>query len=88
MTRSAKKRSKGASELPDDIQALEFEAAFEALEDAVAQLETGELALEESLAFYERGVLLAERCNQILTAAELRVRQVDGDGEDAGELAL
>jgi len=66
--------------LPEDIAALGFEEAFQALDALVAQLEGDGLTLEASLALYERGVALTERCNDLLAAAELRVREVDGDG--------
>lgn len=77
--------------MPDlltELEELSFEEAYRALEETVAQLEAGALTLEESLALYERGVALTELCNRRLTAAELRVRQVDGDGQDAGALEL
>jgi exodeoxyribonuclease VII small subunit len=60
---------------------LSFEAALEALETAVAQLEAGDLTLEEALALYERGQQLADHCSQQLETATLRVEQVTADGE-------
>jgi len=70
--------------LPADIAALGFEEAFRELDDLVAQLEGDDLSLEASLALYERGVALTERCNALLAQAELRVREVDGAGVGAG----
>jgi exodeoxyribonuclease VII small subunit len=67
---------------------LGFEEAFRLLEQTVAALESGDQPLEESLALYERGAALAARCQDLLTAAELKVRQVDGDGQDSGPLDL
>jgi exodeoxyribonuclease VII small subunit len=66
-----------------DVSSLTFEAAFAALEQAVAQLEAGELALDDSVALYERGVALAERCDELLSAAELRIQQLAAEGEAA-----
>jgi exodeoxyribonuclease VII small subunit len=60
---------------------LSFEAALGALETAVAQLEAGDLTLEEALALYERGQQLADHCSQQLETASLRVEQVTADGE-------
>ena len=77
-----------APPVPEDIAGLSFEEAFRALEATVADLEGGDPSLDEALELYERGVALSERCNELLSAAELRVRQVDGEGEDAGPLAL
>lgn len=62
-------------------QALEdgsFEDVYAALHEVVARLEEGRLPLEASLAHYELGVKLGERCNQLLEEAELRISQLDG----------
>lgn len=79
------------SQLENDaapIGEMGFEQAYRALEETVAALERGELSLDETMALYERGVALADRCSEVLTAAELRVRQLDEDGRDAGPLEL
>lgn len=60
---------------------LSFEEALKELETVVAKLEAGDLTLEESLAFYERGQKLAAFCNQKLDSATLRVEQLTSDGE-------
>jgi len=62
--------------MSDEIERLCFEDAFEALEAAVQQLEGGNLTLEESIALYQRGMLLARRCSQALDEAELQVQQL------------
>jgi len=64
-----------------------FEALYGDLEDAVRQLEAGDLSLEESLALFARATALAEQCNTLLDSAELRVRQlvVRPDGSSAAE---
>ncbi len=53
---------------------LSYEEAFANLETIIAGLESGELALEEALARYEKGIKLAARCAVLLEEAELRVR--------------
>ena len=53
-----------------------FETLYGDLEDAVRQLEAGDLSLEESLALFARATALAEQCNALLDRAELRVRQL------------
>jgi exodeoxyribonuclease VII small subunit len=58
---------------------LTFEQAFEELRAVVASLESGEPALEESLALFERGQALADHCSQLLEKAELRLRQLVPD---------
>ncbi len=63
--------------MTDDIKKLGYEAAFQQLEDLVAQLESGEKSLEESVALYERGRQLSAHCQSLLENAQLRVLQVD-----------
>ena len=58
------------------IEELSFEAALAEMEDLIRQLEDGQLALDESLALFERGQLLAARCQQLLSTAELKVQQL------------
>ncbi len=60
---------------------MSFEAALQELETIVAQLEAGDLTLEQSLALFERGQLLAKRCHARLDEASLRVEQLTADGE-------
>ena len=50
-----------------------FEAALARLEDIVTQLETGDLALEQSLKLFEEGVKLSRICNTRLEEAERKV---------------
>lgn len=52
-----------------------YEAAYARLETVLAQLESGDLPLEASLALYEEGAGLAKICAARLDEAELRVRQ-------------
>jgi exodeoxyribonuclease VII small subunit len=63
------------------IEALSFEDALMALEQAVAQLESGDLTLESSLVLFERGRRLAAHCGRLLDKAQLRVEQLTEDGE-------
>jgi len=58
------------------VDELAFDAALAELERTVAELEAGGLALERTLALYERGVALQQRCEQLLGEAELRVRRL------------
>ena len=60
---------------------MSFEEALEELEATVAQLEAGDLSLEESLALFERGQKLAVLCNRQLEEASLRVEQLTEYGE-------
>lgn len=63
------------------INDLSFEIAFAELETIVAQLESGDLALEDSVTLFERGRQLSAHCQSLLDKAELRVTQTGDDGE-------
>jgi exodeoxyribonuclease VII small subunit len=52
---------------------MTFEEALDELEQAVARLEAGGLTLEESLALFERGQVLAARCEKTLEEVQLRL---------------
>ncbi len=51
----------------------DFEAAMRDLEELVERLEQGDLPLEESLAAFERGVMLTRACQTALKEAEQKV---------------
>jgi exodeoxyribonuclease VII small subunit len=53
--------------------APDFEMAMRDLEELVERLEQGDLPLEESLAAFERGVLLTRACQTALKEAEQKV---------------
>lgn len=59
-----------------DIAGLSFEAALAELEKIVAQLESGQAPLEQSIALYERGAELKAHCERRLEAARLRVEKI------------
>jgi exodeoxyribonuclease VII small subunit len=68
------------------VSELTFEDAMKELETVVAKLESGDVALEESIRLYERGATLKEHCQKKLTEAEEKVAQItlDGDGNPKG----
>ncbi len=68
---------------PIPVEDLSFEQAFAELEELVAQLEGGDLRLDEALARFERGQALAQHCSQLLENAELKLRQLEPD--DSGD---
>ena len=59
----------------------DFEAAIVELESIVKKLEEGDLALEQSLALYERGVQLSRFCHARLEEAERRIEILSERGE-------
>jgi exodeoxyribonuclease VII small subunit len=58
------------------VAELSFEEAMAALETVVGQLERGEVALEQSIALYERGALLKAHCAGKLKDAEAKVELI------------
>jgi exodeoxyribonuclease VII small subunit len=61
----------------NDMDGLSFEAAYAELERIIAQLDTGDLPLEDSVTLYERGKQLSEYCQRLLDHAELRITQIN-----------
>jgi exodeoxyribonuclease VII small subunit len=63
----------------EDVQKMDFETAFRALQENVSLLEGEDLPLEKSLALFERGQELAKHCSLLLEQAELKVRQLSSE---------
>lgn len=55
-----------------------LEAMLREIEAISAQLEQNTLALDESLALYQRGALLVEQSRNILEQAALRIKEIQG----------
>ncbi len=68
------------------VEEMTFEAAMAELEKVLGQLERGDVALDESIALYERGAALKARCEAKLKEAEEKVAAItlDGDGNPTG----
>ncbi len=67
--------------MSQDPTIKDFESAIAELETIVKTLEEGDLALEKSLALFERGVQLSRFCHAKLEEAERRVEIVNERGE-------
>lgn len=61
-----------AAELPE-VSTLSYEQARDELVEVVKILELGQMGLDESLAYWERGEALAARCEQQLDRASAKV---------------
>lgn len=61
-------------ETSEDTQS--YEEAREELVEVVRRLEAGGITLEESLALWERGEVLARRCQEWLDGARRRLDEV------------
>ena len=55
---------------------LTFEQALARLDETVRALEAGDLPLDEATRLYERGMKLAQTCNEMLASAELRITKI------------
>lgn len=65
-----------------------YEQAREELAEVVRRLEAGGVSLEESLALWERGEALADRCEQWLAGARARIAVAETPpeaGPEAGQ---
>jgi exodeoxyribonuclease VII small subunit len=57
-----------------------FEGSLTALEELVRELEGGDKGLEESLALFEKGVVLAKELTKRLEEAKTKVEALAADG--------
>jgi exodeoxyribonuclease VII small subunit len=62
-----------------NLEGVSYEQALGELERIVAALESEERPLEDALALYERGQILARYCAGLLDNAELKVQQLSGE---------
>lgn len=60
----------------EDIEEMSYEQARDELISVVTKLETGGAPLEESLALWQRGEALADRCERWLDGANAKLDQV------------
>ena len=60
-----------------------FDAAYRELQEVIAQLEDGGLALEDAVRLFERGQELVKRCQRIVDDAELRVTRLAAEPNQA-----
>lgn len=68
--------------MPTKKKSLDLETALAELEAIVAQMEGGDLSLEDSLVAFEKGIALTRECQNRLTQAEQQVtRLLERDGE-------
>ena len=61
------------------VEDLNYEQALAELEGILSALENDQKSLDESMKIFERGQALVARCNELLEAAELKVRKLSGD---------
>lgn len=68
------------------VEDMSFEQAMAELDQVVSKLEHGDVALEDSIALYERGAKLKAHCEAKLKEAEAKVEKITigPDGQAAG----
>ncbi len=72
------------------VNEMSFEQAMRELDTVVNQLERGDVALDASIALYERGAQLKKRCEDELKRAEEKVASLtlDASGTPIATQAL
>ncbi|MBI4005288.1 MAG: exodeoxyribonuclease VII small subunit [Gammaproteobacteria bacterium] len=60
--------------MPKKRNDIDFEKALEELEALIVKMEQGNLSLEESLRYFERGIALTKTCQKALSEAEQKVQ--------------
>ncbi len=83
MTEKDRPPRAAATAAETDAAATRFEESLRRLEESVRTLETGDLPLEETIRLFEEGQRLLRSCNDLLSRAELRVKELlrGADGE-------
>ncbi|AWB82210.1 exodeoxyribonuclease VII small subunit [Corynebacterium yudongzhengii] len=78
----------GAGQVRQDaftpVENLGYEEARDELVEIVKILELGQMGLDESLKYWERGEALAKRCEDYLDGAAAKVERALGNAENAG----
>ena len=62
---------------------LSLEKSLNELEALVDKMESKELSLEESLALFERGIVLTKTCQKILAEAKQKIEIISNDDSSA-----
>jgi exodeoxyribonuclease VII small subunit len=71
------KKSPAITQTP--VDELSYEQAYAELEGIVLLLEQEQTDLKATIAWFERGQVLAKRCQELLDQAELRVKTLGID---------
>ena len=86
--RKAASRNAKADSAQTALEPAAFEEALRILDETVTLLEDGKQPLEETLRLYEQGIRAAQRCQDLLDKAELRVQKLSAATDAQGEWAL
>lgn len=72
----------------EDIQKLSFEEALTELESIIHKMESGDIKLSDSVAFYERGMKLKNHCEEILKSAQLKIEKIQLHPMENGDVEM
>jgi exodeoxyribonuclease VII small subunit len=70
------------SEENKDIESMSYEQARDELTKVLNQLEAGSVTLDQSMALWQRGELLAQKCEQWLAGARAKLDEVLKEKKD------
>ena len=63
------------------MEEINFEEAIKKLEQITAELEKGDLSLDESVKKFEKGIKISKECNKILEDSEKKINiLINNDG--------
>jgi exodeoxyribonuclease VII small subunit len=65
-----------------DVESLTYEQARDELTKVLNQLEAGSVTLDQSMALWERGEVLAQKCEQWLAGARAKLDAVLKDKKE------
>jgi exodeoxyribonuclease VII small subunit len=65
-----------------DIEKMTYEQARDELTKVLNQLEAGSVTLDQSMALWQRGELLAQKCEQWLAGARAKLDEVLKEKKD------
>ena len=71
----------------NQINTLSFEDALTMLQDIVVELESGSLTLDETIERFREGTQLANRCQTLIAAAELRITELSPSSDSESPAA-
>lgn len=69
----------------NDLKDVSFEEAIGELTDIVGKIEGGQTSLDDSLAQYEKGMMLIKHCRGILQKAEKKIEKIAAGSEKGGK---
>jgi len=58
---------------------FDFNKGLSELEEIIGKMESGDLSLEDSLRYFEKGIKLHRRCHSALSSAEQRISVLSED---------